>query len=43
VSILNGHINYGLPIPTREILTGSGVVDASNIEATMAGASQGTR
>ena len=43
VSILNGHINYGLSIPTREILTGPGVVDASNIEATMAGASQGTR
>ncbi|MEQ8365372.1 MAG: substrate-binding domain-containing protein, partial [Roseicyclus sp.] len=43
VSILNGYINYGLTIPTREILTGPGVVDATNIEATMAGASQGTR
>lgn len=43
VSILNGWINYGLSIPTREILTGPGVVDASNIEATLAGASQGTR
>ncbi|CUH82573.1 substrate-binding domain-containing protein [Tropicibacter naphthalenivorans] len=43
VSILNGHINYGLSIPTREILTGPGVVDASNIAATMAGATQGTR
>lgn len=43
VSILNGHINYGLSIPTREILTGPGVVDSTNIEATMAGASQGTR
>jgi simple sugar transport system substrate-binding protein len=43
VSILNGHINYGLSIPTREILTGPGVVDASNIEATMSGAKQGTR
>lgn len=43
VSILNGHINYGLSIPTREILTGPGVVDASNIEATLVGASKGTR
>lgn len=43
VSILNGYVNYGLNIPTREILTGPGIVDASNIEATLSGASQGTR
>ena len=43
VSILNGRINYGLSIATREILTGPGVVDASNIDATMEGAKQGTR
>jgi simple sugar transport system substrate-binding protein len=43
VSILNGYVNYGLTIPTREILTGPGVVDSSNIKATMAGAKQGTR
>jgi simple sugar transport system substrate-binding protein len=43
VSILNGYVNYGLSIPTREILTGPGVVDASNIESTLAGAEQGTR
>jgi simple sugar transport system substrate-binding protein len=43
VSILNGHINYGLNIPTREILTGPGVVDASNIDATLSGAKMGTR
>jgi simple sugar transport system substrate-binding protein len=43
VSILNGHINYGLSIPTREILTGPGVVDANNIAATLDGAKQGTR
>ena len=43
VSILNGYVNYGLSIPTREILTGPGVVDASNIASTMAGAKQGTR
>ncbi|MEZ5535442.1 MAG: sugar ABC transporter substrate-binding protein [Thiolinea sp.] len=43
VSILNGYVNFGLNIPTREILTGPGIVDAKNIEATMAGAKQGTR
>lgn len=43
VSILNGYVNYGLTIPTREILTGPGIVDASNIESTIAGAAQGTR
>lgn len=43
VSILNGYVNYGLTIPTREILTGPGVIDASNIEATMYGAKEGTR
>lgn len=43
VSILNGYINYGLTIATREILTGPGVVDATTIDATMAGAKQGTR
>jgi len=43
VSILNGYVNYGLTIPTREILTGPGVVDNSNIKATMAGAKQGAR
>ena len=43
VSILNGYVNYGLSIPTREILTGPGVVDATNIASTMVGAKQGTR
>ncbi len=43
VSILNGYVNYGLSIPTREILTGPGVVDPSNIKSTMAGAKGGTR
>ncbi|MBL8563230.1 MAG: sugar ABC transporter substrate-binding protein [Gemmobacter sp.] len=43
VSILNGYVNYGLTIPTREILTGPGIVDAVNIKATLAGAEQGTR
>ena len=43
VSILNGHVNYGLSVPTREILTGPGIVDASNVEATMAGVADGAR
>lgn len=43
VSILNGYVNYGLSIPTREILTGPGVVDSSNIKSTLSGSKQGTR
>ncbi len=43
VSILNGYVNYGLSIATREILTGPGVVDAKNIKATLLGAKEGTR
>ena len=30
VSILNGFVNYGLTVPTREILTGPGIIDSSN-------------
>ena len=43
VSILNGWINYGVTIPTREILTGPGVIDAANIDAVLFGASVGRR
>lgn len=43
VSILNGYVNYGLTVPTREILTGPGIIDLSNVEATLAGVSEGTR
>lgn len=43
VSILNGVVNYGLSVPTREILTGPGIVDAANVEATKAGVAAGTR
>ncbi|WP_068302292.1 sugar ABC transporter substrate-binding protein [Pararhodobacter sp. CCB-MM2] len=43
VSILNGYVNYGLSIPTREILTGPGIIDSSNVEATIAGVAAGTR
>ncbi len=43
VSILNGYVNYGLSIPTREILTGPGIIDKTNVKATMEGVKQGTR
>lgn len=43
VSILNGYVNYGLTVPTREILTGPGIVDSKNVDATMAGVGAGTR
>jgi simple sugar transport system substrate-binding protein len=43
VSILNGYVNYGLTVPTREILTGPGIIDKSNVEATLAGVKAGTR
>ncbi|TNC46481.1 sugar ABC transporter substrate-binding protein [Rubellimicrobium rubrum] len=43
VSLLNNHVNYGLTVPTRQILTGPGIVDASNVEATLAGVQSGTR
>jgi simple sugar transport system substrate-binding protein len=43
VAILNGHVNYGLTVPTREILTGPGIVDKSNVEATMSGVKAGAR
>ncbi len=43
VSILNNFVNYGVTIPTREILTGPGIVDASNVEQVIAGVEAGAR
>lgn len=43
VSILNNFANYGVTIPTREILTGPGVIDASNVEQVIAGVKAGAR
>ena len=43
VSILNGRVNSGLSVPTREILTGPGIVDSKNVDATLAGVGKGTR
>ncbi|NVO27226.1 substrate-binding domain-containing protein [Donghicola sp. C2-DW-16] len=43
VSILNNFVNYGVTIPTREILTGPGVIDASNVELVIEGVKAGAR
>ncbi len=43
VSILNNYVNYGLTVPTREILTGPGIVDASNVDQVVAGVAAGAR
>lgn len=43
VSMLNSYVKYGLRVPTNPILTGPGIVDGSNVEATIAGAAAGAR
>ena len=43
VTILNNYVNFGLSMPTRAILTGPGIVDASTVEATLAGVAAGVR
>jgi simple sugar transport system substrate-binding protein len=43
VSLLNSYVNYGLDLPTKPVLTGPGIVDSSNIDATMAGVAAGAR
>ncbi len=43
VMLANSYVNYGLDLPTKPILTGPGIVDASNIDATLAGVQAGTR
>jgi len=43
VTLLASHIDFGTALPTAPVLTGPGVVDASNIEATMAGVESGAR
>lgn len=43
VSILNGKVNYGLTVPTREILTGPGIIDKNTVELTIAGVKAGAR
>jgi simple sugar transport system substrate-binding protein len=43
VSLSDGFVNYALRTATPVILTGPGIVDSSNIDATMAGAKAGYR
>jgi simple sugar transport system substrate-binding protein len=43
VSLSDGFVNYGLKTATPTILTGPGIVDKSNIDATLAGAKAGYR
>lgn len=43
VSILAAAIDFGTDLPTNPVLTGPGIVDASNIEATLAGVAKGAR
>lgn len=43
VAILNAHVNFGLTVPTREILTGPGIIDSTNVEQVIAGVAAGTR
>ena len=43
VSLVNGLANYGMSVPTKTILTGPAIVDASNVGATLAGVKAGVR
>ncbi|SCW50051.1 simple sugar transport system substrate-binding protein [Rhizobium mongolense subsp. loessense] len=43
VTLLASHLDYGTNLPTAPVLTGPGIVDASNIDATMAGVKSGAR
>ncbi|OBZ92104.1 sugar ABC transporter substrate-binding protein [Pararhizobium polonicum] len=43
VSLLNSYVNFGLDLPTKPVLTGPGIVDASNVEATLNGVAAGAR
>lgn len=43
VSLLASAIDFGTDLPTFPVLTGPGIVDASNIDATLAGVSKGAR
>lgn len=43
VSLLNSYVNFGLDLPTKPILTGPGIVDTSNVDATLKGVAAGAR
>lgn len=42
-SLLNAYIEFGNNLPVAPIATGPGIVDSSNIEATLAGVAKGAR
>ena len=42
-SLLASAIDFGTSLPTNPVLTGPGIVDASNIDATLAGVAKGAR
>ena len=42
-SLLASAIDFGTSLPTYPVLTGPGIVDASNIDATLAGVAKGAR
>ena len=43
VAMLNNYVNYGLTVPTRQILTGPGIIDASNVDTALSGVAAGVR
>lgn len=43
VQLLASHIDFGTDLPTAPVLTGPGIVDASNIESTLEGVEKGAR
>jgi simple sugar transport system substrate-binding protein len=43
VTMADAYVNYGLAISTAPVLTGPGIVDSVNIDATLAGAGAGYR
>ena len=43
VSLLAAAIDFGTDLPTFPVLTGPGIVDSSNIDATLAGVAKGAR
>jgi simple sugar transport system substrate-binding protein len=43
VTILHSALRFGTDLPTTPVLTGPGIVDASNIETTLAGVALGAR
>ncbi|RDD97792.1 substrate-binding domain-containing protein [Paracoccus pantotrophus] len=43
VQLLASHIDFGTDLPTAPILTGPGIIDSSNVEATLQGVEKGAR